>query len=132
MSNPSSSSTHALQKTDLHATHVSLGGTMVDFGGWDMPLWYPSGAVKEHLAVVTGAGLFDTSHMAVIIAHGKGVREFLNYALTKDISALQLERTAYGIILDESGSSIDDAIVYPLDENRFDLVSVADKNKNIY
>ena len=49
-----------LHQTALHATHEALGATLVDFGGWDMPLWYPTGAVKEHLAVIRHAGLFDT------------------------------------------------------------------------
>ena len=111
-----------LKKTVLNATHARLGGTLVDFGGWEMPLWYPSGAVKEHLAVLTVAGLFDTSHMTVLLAEGKGLRAFLNYAITKDISNLQMERAGYGIILDADGCSIDDTIVYPLDNNRFALV----------
>mgnify|MGYP002276044896 CR=1 FL=1 len=48
-----------LHQTALHATHEALGATLVDFGGWDMPLWYPTGAVKEHLAVIQHAGLFE-------------------------------------------------------------------------
>jgi aminomethyltransferase len=95
---------------------------MVNFGGWEMPLWYPSGAVKEHLAVLTGAGLFDTSHMSVFLIRGAGVRDFLNYALTRDISALPEERAGYSLILDASGCAVDDTIVYPLDKERFALV----------
>ena len=109
-------------KTTLHDAHQKLGGTMVDFGGWEMPLWYPSGAVKEHLAVLTGAGLFDTGHMAVILAEGPEAGQFLNYALSKDISGLKTGRAAYSIILDERGFTVDDAIVYPLSATRFALV----------
>lgn len=112
----------ALQKTVLHPVHSALGGTLVDFGGWEMPLWYPTGAVKEHLAVLTQAGLFDTSHMGVVLVEGPGVRDFLNFAVTKDISGLKLGRAAYGIVLTERGEAVDDAIVYPLDEERFGLV----------
>lgn len=111
-----------LNKTVLNPVHVAAGATLVDFGGWEMPLWYPSGAVKEHLAVLSGAGLFDTSHMAVIVAEGPGLREFLNYAVTKDLSGLKPGRAAYGLILDKKGWAVDDAIVYPLAENRFALV----------
>ncbi|UQZ88502.1 glycine cleavage system protein T [Deltaproteobacteria bacterium Smac51] len=111
-----------LSKTVLNGVHAAMGGTLVDFGGWEMPLWYPSGAVKEHLAVVTGAGLFDTSHMTVILAEGAGVRAFLNYAVTKDIGSLAIGRAGYGIILDEKGEAVDDCIVYPLNEERFALV----------
>ena len=111
-----------LRATALHAAHVSLGALLVNFGGWEMPLWYPSGAIKEHLAVLTGAGLFDTSHMAVFLVRGKGGREFLNYALTRDISALAEGRAGYSLILDASGCSVDDTLVYPLDRERFALV----------
>jgi aminomethyltransferase len=109
-------------KTVLYDVHCSLGGTMVDFGGYDMPLWYPSGAVKEHLAVLNGAGIFDTSHMAVFLVEGKDVRKFLNYAVTKDISELAVGRAGYGIVLDSHGCAVDDTIVYPLSEERFGLV----------
>ena len=111
-----------LHKTALNATHAALGGTMVDFGGWEMPLWYPGGAIQEHMAVITAAGLFDTSHMSVIIVEGPDIRTFLNYAVTKDISTLRLQRAAYGIILDNKGHAVDDTIIYPLAEERFALV----------
>ena len=111
-----------LDKTVLNSVHAALGGTLVDFGGWEMPLWYPTGAVKEHLAVLNGAGLFDTSHMTVIMAEGGGVRDFINFAVTKEINGLKLGRAGYGIILNEKGEAVDDAIVYPLTEERFALV----------
>ena len=111
-----------LNKTVLNSAHVVLGGTLVDFGGWEMPLWYPSGAVKEHLAVLNGAGLFDTSHMTVIMVEGASARDFLNFAVTKQIADLKLGRAGYGIILDEKGEAVDDAIVYPITEERFALV----------
>lgn len=112
----------ALKKTVLNSVHASLGGTLVDFGGWEMPLWYPSGAVKEHLAVLNGAGLFDTSHMTVVMAEGAGIREFLNYAVTKELSGLKIGRAGYGIVLNEKGWAVDDAIVYPITEDRFAIV----------
>ena len=108
--------------TTLHRRHLDLGGNMVDFGGWDMPLWYVSGAVKEHLAVVGAAGLFDTGHMSVIMGQGARVRDFLNFALTRDIAALKPERAGYSIILDEQGGAVDDTIAYPLAEDRIALV----------
>jgi aminomethyltransferase len=112
----------ALQKTTLNSVHAALGATLVDFGGWEMPLWYKTGAVKEHLAVILAAGLFDVSHMAVVLAEGPGIRAFLNTALTRDIADLRLERAAYGIILNEQGHALDDTIIYPLAEDRFGLV----------
>lgn len=118
----SSSSSAHLKKTNLYESHIALGGNMVDFGGWLMPLWYKTGAVQEHLAVINSAGLFDTSHMTVVIVKGSGVKEFLNFAITKDIDKLALERAAYGIVLNEKGFAIDDVLVYPLAEDRYGLV----------
>ena len=70
-----------LHQTALHATHEALGATLVDFGGWDMPLWYPTGAVKEHLAVIQHAGLFDIGHMAGLMVSGPDALEALQLGL---------------------------------------------------
>ena len=61
-----------LHQTALHATHEALGATLVDFGGWDMPLWYPTGAVKEHLAVIQHAGLFEQGGVRVRVFRRAG------------------------------------------------------------
>ena len=119
------------RKTSLHGAHVAAGGVMVNFGGWEMPLWYPGGAVKEHMAVLTGAGLFDTSHMSTVMARGAGIREFLNYAVTRDISGLKAGRSGYGAILDAAGQALDDCIIYPLSEDRFALVVNAGMGEKI-
>ena len=110
-----------LHQTALHATHEALGATLVDFGGWDMPLWYPTGAVKEHLAVIQHAGLFDIGHMAGLMVSGPDALEALQWAFTKDLS-LSGPRAAYGAFLDASGGVVDDAIVYPLSEGRYFVV----------
>ena len=120
-----SSNSQILQKTILNPVHKAAGGNMVNFGGWEMPLWYSSGAIKEHLAVIEAAGLFDTSHMSVIVAQSPNsgaVKTFLNYALSKDISELQIGRAGYSTILNDKAHTIDDTIVYPLAENRIALV----------
>jgi len=110
------------EKTALHSVHQALGATLVDFGGWDMPLWYPTGAVKEHLAVIQHAGLFDIGHMAGIMVEGPDAFDVLQFAFTKDISGLKLERAAYGAFLDSDGGVMDDALVYALPEGRFFVV----------
>ena len=91
-----------LHQTALHATHPALGATLVDFGGWDMPLWYPTGAVKEHLAVIQAAGLFDIGHMAGLLVSGPDALEMLQWTFTKDLS-LSGPRAAYGAFLDAEG-----------------------------
>jgi Glycine cleavage system T protein (aminomethyltransferase) len=92
----SDSSTNKLRQTSLFSTHVALGGNMVDFGGWEMPLWYSTGAIKEHMAVIRAAGLFDTSHMSVVLAKGETARGFLNTPspATSQGSALSAAGTA--------------------------------------
>ena len=108
--------------TALHSRHLALGAVMASFSGWNMPLWYMAGAVKEHLAVIRDAGLFDTGHMDIILLSGEKVREFLNFACTRDISALPPRRAAYGAFLDQRGHCLDDAVIYPLNGGRYALV----------
>lgn len=111
-----------LHQTALHAEHERLGATLVDFGGWDMPLWYPTGAVKEHLAVIEHAGLFDIGHMAGIMVSGSDALTALQQAFTKNIGSLAVGRAGYGAFLDEQGGVLDDALVYVLPEGRYLVV----------
>ena len=85
---------------------------MADFGGFDMPLWYKTGVKTEHLAVLTSAGIFDTSHMACILVTGKESFKLINYCFTRDISKLDPGRCVYGAFLTMDGHCLDDAIVY--------------------
>ena len=111
-----------LSRTPLHAGHLALGACMAAFAGWEMPLWYRAGAVREHLAVIQSVGLFDTSHMDVFFVEGAAGREFLNYAFTRDISRPRPGRALYGVFLNSSGHTVDDALLYPLDGDRFAVV----------
>lgn len=113
--------------TPLHGLHAALKARMADFGGYDMPLWYPAGTRTEHLAVLTGAGLFDTSHMAVVMITGAGAGDLLQHCFTKNLDRcvgkkllpLSAGRCAYGAFLDESGSVMDDAIVSMINETTY-------------
>ncbi len=87
-----------LLKTVLHETHVALGATMVDFGGWHMPLQYREGIVEEHLATRRGAGLFDVSHMGRFIVRGAGALAFLQHLLTNNAAALDPGFAQYTMI----------------------------------
>ncbi|TFG90547.1 MAG: aminomethyl transferase family protein [Syntrophobacterales bacterium] len=108
-----------MKRTPLHDWHLDHGANMALFGGYEMPLWYPSGVKREHLAVLTGAGMFDTSHMAVIMVEGSGALDFLQLCYTKNLNAcigkdkgpLVPGRSVYGVFLNELGHVIDDAIV---------------------
>lgn len=116
--------------TVLHNFHCANGANMALFGGYDMPLWYKTGAKAEHLSVITSVGMFDTSHMAAVTVGGAGARSLLQYALTKDLEAcigpdktpLSDGRCVYGLFLNEKGCVIDDAIVYQLRHDSFMVV----------
>ncbi|MEU8616826.1 glycine cleavage system aminomethyltransferase GcvT [Streptomyces sp. NPDC048623] len=101
--------------TALDALHRSLGATMTDFAGWDMPLRYGSER-DEHNAVRTKAGLFDLSHMGEITVTGPQAVELLDYALVGNISTVGNGRARYTMICQEDGGIIDDLIVYRLGE----------------
>ncbi|MBW2060074.1 MAG: aminomethyl transferase family protein [Deltaproteobacteria bacterium] len=118
------------QKTLLYDWHISRGASMGNFGGYDMPLWYPAGAKNEHLAVLFSAGLFDTSHMAAVTAAGPDAFELLQRCFTRDLSRYvnkdespsAARSCAYGVFLNQAGEVIDDAIVYPLNPQTFMIV----------
>jgi aminomethyltransferase len=119
-----------IKTTVLHDFHCQQGANMASFGNYDMPLWYKSGTKAEHLAVIDSAGIFDTSHMAVVTVKGDGARALLQYALTKDIDScigknktpLTEGRCVYGLFLDNDGLVIDDAIVYCLGDESYMVV----------
>jgi aminomethyltransferase len=101
--------------TALDALHRSLGATMTDFAGWDMPLRYGSER-DEHLAVRTRAGLFDLSHMGEITVTGPEAAQLLNYALVGNIASVGVGRARYTMICRADGGILDDLIVYRLAE----------------
>ena len=116
-------------QTPLYAWHTAHGARLAVFGGYDMPLWYGS-AKEEHRAVLTHAGLFDTSHMAVVMVDGPKAFDLLQFCFTNDLSAclgprkapLKPGRSVYGAFLTEEGHVLDDAIVFMLGEAAFMVV----------
>jgi glycine hydroxymethyltransferase len=117
-----------MKRTTLYDAHVALGGRMVPFGGYEMPVRYETSVVEEHMAVREAAGLFDATHMGVFDASGEHVVEFLNTVLTNDVSALNVGQSHYTYLLLPDGSVIDDLLVYRLAEDRFMLVVNASNN----
>jgi len=109
-------------KTPLYDTHVREGATIVDFGGWDMPLHYGS-QIDEHHAVRADAGLFDVSHMAVLDLGGARVRECLRFLLANDVAKLKTPgKGLYSCLLRDDGGVIDDLIVYFMNESWFRMI----------
>ena len=111
-----------LKKTALNAIHRQLGGELTDFGGWEMPLWYPTGSVKEHLSVIEKSGLFDIGHMDLLRIQGQEAFNLLQLCLTRDISNLKIGACGYSMILNEQGHVVDDTIVYNLGKDEYILI----------
>ena len=110
------------KRTQFYETHLAAGATMVEFGGWDMPVQYPSGIVAEHLNTRGGCSIFDVSHMGRILVEGPQRVDFLQHVLTSNVCALDLNRAQYCMLSDENGFAIDDAYLYRFEEERFLLV----------
>jgi len=113
-----------IRHTALDALHRSLGATMTDFAGWDMPLRYGSER-DEHNAVRTKAGLFDLSHMGEITVSGPEAAALLNHALVGNIASVGVGRARYTMICREDGGILDDLIVYRLGDTEFMVVANA-------
>jgi aminomethyltransferase len=113
-----------LLKTVFHDRHVDLGAKMVEFFGWEMPMFYPTGIVKEHLATRKHAGLFDVSHMGRFIIRGAGALKFLQHVLTNNAEALDIRETGaqYTFLSKDTGGAVDDAYLYRFVEEEYLLV----------
>ena len=114
--------TESLKQTPLHVSHTAAGARMAPFGGWDMPIQYPTGILREVAAVRTNAGIFDVSHMGRMEFWGAGSGAFLDSLLSANVAKLRQGRSRYHVICNEAGGIIDDAIVYRLAEARYLLV----------
>src|SRR6267142_5040571 len=111
-----------LKRTPLNAAHRRMGGRMVDFGGWDMPVQYPAGTVEEHLHTRTQAGLFDVSHMGEIDVRGPDAIALVNRLTSNDAAKLIDGQAQYSALTTPAGTVIDDLLVYRFAENHLLLV----------
>ena len=102
-----------LKRTALYASHQQLGGKLIEFGGWEMPVQYTS-ITDEHQAVRTAAGLFDISHMGEVTVSGANAEAFLNAVLTNDIRKLAPGEGQYTLMCNERGGVVDDLYAYRL------------------
>src|SRR5262245_53185057 len=107
-----------MKRTPLFAAHQKLGGNLIEFGGWEMPVQYTS-ITDEHLAVRKAAGLFDISHMGEVLVSGVCAQTFLNQILTNDIRKLTVGQGQYTLMCNERGGVIDDLYAYRLDEKEY-------------
>lgn len=111
-----------LKRTALYQAHLDAGATMVDFGGWDMPIQYPDGIVAEHLYCRSHCAIFDVSHMGRIDVEGPDMVRFLQHVLSSNVQALDINQAQYCIIPNQNGCAIDDAYLYRFEAEKYFLV----------
>jgi aminomethyltransferase len=112
----------ALRRSALYASHVELGAKLTDFGGWEMPLAYPTGTIAEHRACRNATAVFDVSHLGTVRMDEPGAFEVIQRTLTNDLGAISAGRAQYSHLLAEDGSVVDDMIVWWVDETTFDVM----------
>jgi aminomethyltransferase len=125
------SDTTELLKTPLHALHVELGGKMVKFAGYSMPVQYPLGVLGEHKHTRAKAGLFDVSHMGQVRIDGADAAEKLETLTTGDLQALTPGRMRYTLFTNETGGILDDLMVTNAGDHLFVVVNAACKTSDL-
>ncbi len=110
-----------MNRTPFYEKHVALGGKIVDFFGWELPVQY-STITLEHNAVRTQAGLFDISHMGQLFVWGGGAFDFLQHVITNDLHKADIGKGIYAHLLNEQGGVIDDIFVYRLEDDKYLLI----------
>ena len=111
----------SLKRTPLFAAHQRLGGKLIEFGGWEMPVQYSS-IVDEHHAVRRAAGIFDISHMGEICVSGPSAEAFLNHTLTNDMRKIAVGQGQYTLMCNERGGVVDDLYAYRLGAEDYLLI----------
>lgn len=118
-------------KTPLYDTHVKYGGKIVPFAGYLLPVQYPTGVIREHMAVRTECGMFDVSHMGEITCIGSDALANLNHLLTNDFTNMYDGQARYSPMCCDSGGVVDDLIVYKIrDGHYFIVVNASNKDKD--
>ncbi len=118
------------RKTMLYERHVALGGRMVEFAGWELPVQYPTGPLAEHKAVREAAGLFDIDHMGQVVISGPDALPFLQQVMTADVSAFPLGSANYSLMCYDDGGVVDDTFIYRLPDRYFVAINAANNAKD--
>lgn len=112
----------ALKRTALYDWHVAAGGRMVDFAGWSLPVFYPSGAIEEHHATRRSVGLFDIDHMGQIGVFGAEASTRIDRVVSSPVRSMAVGTARYGLLCNDEGGVIDDIIVYRIGADDFLVV----------
>jgi aminomethyltransferase len=124
--------TEDLHRSPLYDAHKALGAKLVPFGGWEMPLQYPSGTLAEHRACRSAAVAFDVSHLGTVRVEGADAFDRLQAALTNDLNKIGPGRAQYTHLLDEADASVlDDIIVWWVDDQRVDVMPNASNTSRV-
>ena len=120
------------KKTPLYDTHVALGGKIVPFAGYLLPVQYATGVITEHMAVRTKAGLFDVSHMAELVLEGKDALANVNMLTTVHVEEMIDGQVKYSPMCNEQGGIVDDLMVYRMGAEKYLLVVNAANHEKDY
>lgn len=123
--------TESLQHTPLYALHKSAGAKMVPFAGYEMPVQYSAGVLKEHLHTREAAGLFDVSHMGQVRVTGPNIALELEKLMPQDVVGLPLNRQRYGLLCNEQGGILDDLMFTNCGDNFLLVVNAACKDQDV-
>jgi aminomethyltransferase len=110
------------KRTPLWELHKQHGARLIDFGGWDMPVAYTAGTIKEHKAVREAVGLFDVSHMGEVYLRGPRVREAVEQLTTNAVASAPAGKAVYTLLCRPSGGVVDDCIFYKRSETEFFVI----------
>ena len=120
------------RKTPLWDMHRQLGAKLIDFGGWDMPVSYPAGTIKEHRAVREAVGLFDVSHMGEAYLRGPRAKEVVTKLASNAVESAPVGKAVYTLLCHPSGGIVDDCIFYKRGEDEFFvIVNASNQEKDI-
>lgn len=120
-----------LKRTALFEEHQRLGGRLIDFGGWELPVQY-TGVLDEHVTCRESVGLFDVSHMGEVHVEGADAEVFLNYLVTNNVAKLAVSQAQYTVMCNEHGGIVDDLVIYRRAQDRFLVVVNASNTDKDY
>ncbi len=121
-----------LQQTPLYDRHVAMGGRMVPFAGYELPVQYPTGPLAEHQAVRTAAGLFDIDHMGQFRVVGPDAEVFLQYVQPRDLAQMNVWDAEYSFLCYADGGFVDDIFIYRLPDEWFVVVNASNREKDLF
>jgi len=114
-----------MKRTPLFESHVALGGKMIEFGGWEMPVNYTNGILKEHLNTRQNCGIFDISHMAEFLVNGEKATAFLQHVMTNDLNLMVEGKGQYACICYPHGGTVDDCFYYRYNMKKYRIIANA-------